>query len=129
MWSRILDERAWWCEPVNGSGAVRAILDIISEADILKGLAAAGFGPISATTIYERAASAPRPTLQVFDFSAEPRLSDGGILNAASFAANPVSPGEIVTIFGKNMGPAALAGVSLTAGGLVATTAGGTQVF
>jgi uncharacterized protein (TIGR03437 family) len=36
-----------------------------------------------------------------------------GIVNAASFIAGPVSPGEIVTIFGSNIGPANPAPLSI----------------
>jgi len=39
-----------------------------------------------------------------------------GIVNAASFASGPVSPGEIVTIFGSNIGPANPAPLSIVAG-------------
>ncbi len=33
-----------------------------------------------------------------------PQVSNGGVVNAASYAGNSVSPGEIVTIFGANFG-------------------------
>ncbi len=39
-----------------------------------------------------------------------------GIVNAASFASGAVSPGEIVTIFGYNIGPANPASLTITAG-------------
>jgi uncharacterized protein (TIGR03437 family) len=49
--------------------------------------------------------------------------------NAASYAANAVSPGEIVTIFGSNIGPASLTLYQLTAGGSFPTSIAGTQVL
>ncbi len=58
---------------------------------------------------------------------AAPSASAAGVVNAASFQGGPVSPGEIVTIFGSNIGPAALAGAALNrfgfVDGLVAETA------
>jgi len=51
------------------------------------------------------------------------------ITNAASFARGPVAPGEIVTVFGTNFGPAALAGLSLNSAGLVDTTIANTRVL
>ena len=39
-----------------------------------------------------------------------------GILNAASFVSGPVSPGEIITIFGSNIGPAIPAQLSIING-------------
>jgi uncharacterized protein (TIGR03437 family) len=37
-----------------------------------------------------------------------PVISPGGVVNAASFAAGPVAPGELISIFGSNFGPTAL---------------------
>lgn len=47
-----------------------------------------------------------------------PRLTSAGVLNAASYAGGGVAPGEIVVIFGQNLGPAALATLVLTGDGL-----------
>jgi len=58
-----------------------------------------------------------------------PTLNAGGITNAASFAAGPLSPGEIVTLFGSGMGPAALATLTVNGFGLVDTTLAGTRVL
>lgn len=59
------------------------------------------------------------------------------VLNAASFIGSPlfyntgfaVAPGEIVTIFGSNLGPASLTTGQLDASGKLATTLAGTRVF
>jgi uncharacterized protein (TIGR03437 family) len=50
-----------------------------------------------------------------------------GIVNAASFTSGPVSPGDIVTIFGNNLGPANPASLTITAG-FVDTTLSGVSV-
>ncbi|HLK62479.1 MAG TPA: hypothetical protein VKU19_03510 [Bryobacteraceae bacterium] len=49
--------------------------------------------------------------------------------NAASFQQGPVAPGEIVTIFGTNIGPTNLATAQLNAQGKLATSLAGTQVL
>ncbi|MBI4877352.1 MAG: hypothetical protein HY822_22220 [Acidobacteria bacterium] len=43
-----------------------------------------------------------------------PLVATGGVVNAASYTAPPVSPGLIVTVFGTVMGPATLATLQLT---------------
>ena len=50
-----------------------------------------------------------------------------GIVNAASFATGPVSPGELVTIFGSNIGPTTPAPMTVT-NGFVDTTLSGVSV-
>lgn len=60
---------------------------------------------------------------------AKPVPTIGSVTNAASFAPGPVTPGEFVTIFGSNLGPAVPENLQLDASGKVATMLGGTQVF
>jgi uncharacterized protein (TIGR03437 family) len=50
------------------------------------------------------------------------------VANAASYST-AVSPGELVAIFGSNLGPATPAGLQLDASGSVTTTIGDTQVL
>jgi len=52
----------------------------------------------------------------------------GGILNAASDQPGAVSPGEIISIFGTNIGPTTPVGLTLTSAGKVSTTLAGTTV-
>jgi uncharacterized protein (TIGR03437 family) len=53
-----------------------------------------------------------------------------GVTSAASFLVGPVSPGDIVSIFGNNLGPAQGVAMQLNAAGTALTTnLGGTQVF
>ncbi|MBY0372992.1 MAG: FG-GAP-like repeat-containing protein [Bryobacteraceae bacterium] len=60
-----------------------------------------------------------------------PTLSANGVVNAASFQTGPaaVAPGEIVTIFGRNLGPAQLVTARLEPPGYLATELGTTRVF
>lgn len=50
------------------------------------------------------------------------------ITSAADFLATSVAPGELVTIFGSNIGPATPASLQLTSSGTVATTLSNTSV-
>jgi uncharacterized protein (TIGR03437 family) len=50
------------------------------------------------------------------------------VLNAASFASGPVSPGEIVSIFGTSIGPTNPSTLTLDATGKVSTSIGGVTV-
>jgi uncharacterized protein (TIGR03437 family) len=51
------------------------------------------------------------------------------VTSAASYDASGVSPGEIVAIFGKGLGPAAIAGLQVTASGTLSSETGGVQVL
>ena len=66
-------------------------------------------------TVTQQAASAPTPQV-------------AGVYNAANYAGDAVSPGQIVTLFGKNLGPAPLVPLQVS-GGSLTTTLGGTQVL
>ena len=50
------------------------------------------------------------------------------VANAANYATDAISPGQIVTIFGQNMGPKPLVPLQISSG-LLTTTLGGTQVL
>jgi len=58
-----------------------------------------------------------------------PVLNAENIVNAASYAAGAVAPGELITIFGADLGPAALVGTTLDSNGNVSSNLSGTQVF
>jgi uncharacterized protein (TIGR03437 family) len=58
-----------------------------------------------------------------------PTFSAAAVASAASYANAAVSPGEIVVIFGANLGPATLAGAQLDPDGLVSTQVANTQVL
>lgn len=84
-------------------------------------LAAAGPINISAVNPAPGGVSAP----SVFTVSATPVVQ--ALVNAASYASGPVSPGEFVTLFGTAIGPAAPAGMSVVAG-YATTSLGGVSV-
>jgi uncharacterized protein (TIGR03437 family) len=52
-----------------------------------------------------------------------------GVVNAASGVPGPVAPGEMVTIFGVNPGPAGALSLTLTSSNTVATSLGGIRVL
>ena len=58
-----------------------------------------------------------------------PQPMIAAVANAASYDSSGVSPGEIVTIFGKGIGPASIANLQLNADGLVSTFTGNTRVY
>ncbi len=53
-------------------------------------------------------------TFAVTQAGSKPAIAAGGIVNAASFAGGPISPGLIVTVFGTFLGPDQLALAKLT---------------
>jgi uncharacterized protein (TIGR03437 family) len=61
--------------------------------------------------------------------NAAPNLTAAGVVNGASFAFGPVSPGEIVALFGSAIGPPTPASLALTNPRLVANSLAGVQVF
>jgi uncharacterized protein (TIGR03437 family) len=56
-------------------------------------------------------------------------IAPNGIVSGASFKPGSIAPGEIVTIFGANLGPSSGATLQLDATGFVATALAGTQVI
>lgn len=62
-------------------------------------------------------------------FLPPPYFTAAGIVNAASYVAGAVSPGEIIVIFGAGLGPPSLAAPQLDASGRVANTLAATRVL
>jgi uncharacterized protein (TIGR03437 family) len=60
--------------------------------------------------------------------TAGPVISSAGIANGASFLGGAIAPGEVVTLYGSSMGPAALTTLQLDANGNVAKSLAGTVV-
>lgn len=59
-----------------------------------------------------------------------PRLTAAGIVHSASYQPGGVAPGEIVTIYGEDLGPAALTTATLEADGLTVTKSlAGTRIL
>lgn len=59
---------------------------------------------------------------------AKPQFSIAGVKNAAGYQNGTVSPGEIVTLFGTAIGPAAAAGAQTSSPGFLDNTLTGTKV-
>ncbi len=77
-----------------------------------------------------RNGSTPFHTCSVSPPTQTPAISAEGVVNAASYAGGAVAPGEIVAIFGENLGPSSLVSMELTADGQYAkTSVGGTRVL
>jgi uncharacterized protein (TIGR03437 family) len=60
---------------------------------------------------------------------AAPVLNAGAVTNAASFSTGPLSPGEIVTLFGSGMGPTTIMTATVNALGLIDNSLAGTRVL
>lgn len=58
-----------------------------------------------------------------------PSIADGGIVNAATQVAGPISPGEVLTVYGERLGPPDGRGLQLDKVGHVANTLGQVQVL
>ena len=58
-----------------------------------------------------------------------PRLSAAGVVNAASLTAGVIAPGQIISLFGRAVGPEAPRGLELNAAGRVASRLGGVRVL
>ncbi len=56
-------------------------------------------------------------------------LTSAGVVNGASFVSGAVAPGQIITLFGYQIGPAALTTARLNAQGFIDTTLDNTQVL
>jgi uncharacterized protein (TIGR03437 family) len=68
--------------------------------------------------------SAPPPVTAP---GAPPRITS--LVNAASYLASPLAPGEIISIFGSDLGPVEEEELRLTASNLVDSSLGGTRVI
>lgn len=105
----------------NSPGALQNVL--------YEGLYQTGLQPASLfeTQLANRLGTVPADWIDVC--GSAPTLNPGGITNAASFATGPLSPGEIVTLFGTGMGPTVLTTAAVNGFGLVDTALAGTRVL
>ncbi len=58
-----------------------------------------------------------------------PAVTSAGVVHAASYQTGAVSPGQIITIFGSNLGPTALVGAQLDSRGRLANQLAGVRVL
>jgi uncharacterized protein (TIGR03437 family) len=112
-----------WLFVAPASGVTPAALNVsVNPANVPPGL---HNGTI---TLRSDATSAPVVVaVQLNVTAANPAISS--ITNAASFAAGGVAPGEFVTIFGANLGPAAPAQFRFNSSGRIESTLSGTRVL
>ncbi len=115
-----------WLSVTPASGATPATLTVSvnpsglnpSKTPYTGTITVAGTGSATGSTAVNVSltVSAPLPTIS-------------SVTNAASFSSGSIAPGEIVTIFGTDMGPTPAAGLALNSDGTVSTSIGGVQVY
>jgi polyhydroxybutyrate depolymerase len=58
-----------------------------------------------------------------------PAIAPDGVVNGASFQKGSIAPGELLTIFGRNLGPAQVAAYQFEPSGRLSTAIGGTRIL
>jgi len=92
------------------------------------GLAAGSYtGTVTLTSTAQGSTPLTVPVMLTVGAQAAPLLSQ--VSNAGSFANGPVAPGEIVSLFGTNLGPVTPATLTLTPQGNVSTNLSNVQVL
>jgi hypothetical protein len=66
---------------------------------------------------------------ETVDYYTRPQISQECVVNAASYVGGGVAPGEMVTIFGQEIGPAKLTRLSIGDDGRLATTLADTRIL
>jgi uncharacterized protein (TIGR03437 family) len=96
---------------------------------LYEGLYQTGLQPASLydTQLANRIGTPPADWIDVC--GAAPTLNANGITNAASGAIGPLSPGEIVSLFGSGLGPAAPVVQTVNDSGLFDTMLAGTRIL
>jgi uncharacterized protein (TIGR03437 family) len=128
----------------NGSAGVPATTTVAAGARALVAISSSGFvmvrstQPVFAAGLVTTAAGGmtgyPAASIVAAASGGDgggpvPASSAAGVVNAASYKNGGVAPGEIVTIFGSNEGPATLAMLTLDSSGRVANTLSGARVY
>ena len=106
------------------SGTTPASVSIGLAQAVISTLAAGSY--TGTVTITAAAGTATINVTLTVTAAAAPAI--GAVVNGASDIAGPISPGEIISIYGTNIGPAVPAGLVITPQGTVATTLSNTQV-
>lgn len=115
-----------WLTVSPASGTTPGTLTIGIAQSVLAGLSA---GTYSGTVTVSSPNSANVTVAVTLTVTAVPPPAPVSIVNSATQLPGAVSPGEIVTLYGTNLGPTPALGLTLTSGGTVETTLGTTQVF
>jgi uncharacterized protein (TIGR03437 family) len=111
--------------PTSGSTATSTALAV----QVTPGSLAASAAPYTGTiTVTGANGTVGTETVTVTLNVTNPLPIISAVLNAASFASGPISPGEIVSIFGTQIGPTTAATLTLTSAGKVSTSIGGVTV-
>jgi uncharacterized protein (TIGR03437 family) len=113
-----------WLTVTPTSGTSPATLTVSAS---LAGLAQGAYN--GAITLTPASGGSPTTVLVTLNVNAQPAPGFMQVQNAASGATGTLAPGEIVSIFGTNLGPTTPAGLTLTAQGTVATTLAGVTVL
>jgi uncharacterized protein (TIGR03437 family) len=114
------------------SGSLPPGMSLVSPSDLIPGLLTGvptAAGAFTFTAQVSDSMNATASSTLSLTIVQVPVFSANGILNAASYAAGGVAPGEMITIFGSGLGPATLAPMQTDARGYVSTSLGGTQVL
>jgi hypothetical protein len=108
------------------SGVTPASITVVANPQSLP--AGAHSGTIT-LTVDGGATAAPPVTIPVTLTVTRPGPAITAVTNAASFLAGPIAPGELITLFGSNIGPGNLAISEPTAAGFVPDTVAQTRVL
>jgi len=127
---------------VIGSARIRKVDGATGNISTIAGNGTLGFsgdGGLATSAAFDGAINATVDSQGVVYFSDErnarvrkltpAQIVAEGVTNAGTLKAGPVAPGEIVSIFGFDLGPAAGVGLQVDASGKVTTDLGGTRVL
>ena len=109
------------------TGTTPATLTVGIDPTVLATLTAGTYN--GTVTVSSTGAAAPLTINVTLTVAPAPAPSITSIVNAATQQPGALSPGELVTIYGTNLGPTPAASLQLTAAGTVPTTLGGVQVM
>ena len=110
-------DSAWLTITAGGSGAGNGAVQF-SVAENTTGVSRTGTITIAGVAFPVKQGAVDNP----------PTFTAAGVGSGASYATGTVSPGEIIAIFGTNLGPATLTGAALDSSGLVSKQIANTQV-
>lgn len=109
------------------SGSTPGTLTVSLNQSVVSGLTAGGYANlINLTSTSATGTTQTIPVTLTITSPGPPTIA--GIVNGASFQSGAVSPGEVITIFGTNIGPSVPAGLTLSSANTVETSLNGTSV-
>lgn len=102
---------------------------VLSGTGLLSGTPAAGGNFLFTIQVTDNANTIVTKQFNLTITGGPMTLPQNGIVNAASYAAESVAPGEIVTLYGSFPGPTSVVTLQLDSRGNVASNLGGMQVL